>query len=352
MEDAGFILGSYVVTFGGVGRLRRGTSLRRGRRLADAAARRRQALDLIDPMTDLDLTPAAGTGRPPRRRRRRRWLPLVVLGAGLVAGGVIVTQFLTLGRRLLLQRRRDRHQRRLRGRPPAARPGHGRRGHRSATVDGVTTFTISFNGVTLPVRYDGEPGGIFKECIPVVVHGESIERRHVPRRPGRGQALQRVRRGQRRTRRRRRSRRLRRRYRRRHARRQRERRARPGRAAARAGRPASFGASTVLYGIRRGDDRGCCATAPRYAWLCARRRRARRSSMMERALITRDFSLAYVQQVGSRRHAAAVQLRRDVVGARGLDPAVGADPRRLHGGRRAGGSASAPTTRSSAGRWS
>ncbi|MGA1244862.1 MAG: cytochrome c maturation protein CcmE, partial [Ilumatobacteraceae bacterium] len=23
----------------------------------------------------------------------------------------------------------------------------------------------------LPVRYDGEPGGIFKECIPVVVHG-------------------------------------------------------------------------------------------------------------------------------------------------------------------------------------
>ena len=38
-------------------------------------------------------------------------------------------------------------------------------------VDGVTDFTISFNGATLPVRYDGEPGGIFKECIPVVVHG-------------------------------------------------------------------------------------------------------------------------------------------------------------------------------------
>jgi cytochrome c-type biogenesis protein CcmE len=32
-------------------------------------------------------------------------------------------------------------------------------------------FTISFNGETMPVSYDGEPGGIFKECIPVVVHG-------------------------------------------------------------------------------------------------------------------------------------------------------------------------------------
>jgi len=35
----------------------------------------------------------------------------------------------------------------------------------------VTAFTISFGGVTVPVRYEGEPGGIFKECIPVVVHG-------------------------------------------------------------------------------------------------------------------------------------------------------------------------------------
>ena len=25
--------------------------------------------------------------------------------------------------------------------------------------------------MTIPVSYDGEPGGIFKECIPVVVHG-------------------------------------------------------------------------------------------------------------------------------------------------------------------------------------
>ena len=40
-----------------------------------------------------------------------------------------------------------------------------------ATSEGVTTFVIAFNGAQLPVRYDGEPGGIFDECVPVVVHG-------------------------------------------------------------------------------------------------------------------------------------------------------------------------------------
>ena len=63
--------------------------------------------------------------------------------------------------------------------------------------------------------------------------------------------------------------------------------------------------------------------APRYAWLCVAGA-VLAVVMMQRALITRDFSLAYVQQVGSRQHAGAVQRRRDVVGARGLDPAVGA----------------------------
>jgi cytochrome c-type biogenesis protein CcmE len=43
----------------------------------------------------------------------------------------------------------------------------------SVTHDGGDTdFVIAFNGAAVPVHYDGEPGGIFKECIPVVVHGE------------------------------------------------------------------------------------------------------------------------------------------------------------------------------------
>ena len=57
------------------------------------------------------------------------------------------------------------------------------------------------------------------------------------------------------------------------------------------------GALAALYGIRRGD-RKLLRTVPRYAWLaCAGIVLA--VAMMQRALITRDFSMAYIQQVGS-----------------------------------------------------
>lgn len=36
---------------------------------------------------------------------------------------------------------------------------------------GVTEFWLSFNGAEREVRYEGDPGGLFQECIPVVVHG-------------------------------------------------------------------------------------------------------------------------------------------------------------------------------------
>ncbi len=116
----------------------------------------------------MDLTP-----RPVAEtsiRRRRRWLPIVVLAVVIAAGGVIVTQFLTsaidyycnvdeigakdgceAGRRLRVQGVVDEG---------------------TVAEDGtVTTFSISFGDAAMPVRYEGEPGGIFKECIPVVVHG-------------------------------------------------------------------------------------------------------------------------------------------------------------------------------------
>jgi len=118
-----------------------------------------------------DLTPrtgpddAAGTARP-----RRNLVPMIVLALVFVAGGVIVTQFLRsavdyycnvdevgrrsgcdAGRRLRLQ-------------------GVVERGTVVST-GGETSFDITFNHETISVFYDGEPGGIFKECIPVVVHG-------------------------------------------------------------------------------------------------------------------------------------------------------------------------------------
>ncbi len=117
----------------------------------------------------MDLTPRPAP-EGATTKRRRRWLPSLVLVFVLGAGAVVVTQFLTSaidyycnvdevgvkdgcdpGRRLRIQGVVDEG---------------------SVQNDGVvTSFTVSFNGAQMPVRYDGEPGGIFKECIPVVVHG-------------------------------------------------------------------------------------------------------------------------------------------------------------------------------------
>ena len=126
---------------------------------------------------DLSAAPTL-TARPDRPattaapRRRRRWAPIVVLALVLVAGGVVVTKFLRsavdyycnvdeigaqdgceAGRRLRVQGTVDEGSRR---RPPTA----SRRSRSRSTAS------------TMPVRYEGEPGGIFQECVPVVVHGE------------------------------------------------------------------------------------------------------------------------------------------------------------------------------------
>jgi len=123
----------------------------------------------LSPRTTVDAPPAT---TPPGRR----WVAIAVLALVLVAGGVIVTQFLRsavdyycnvdelgsrdgceAGRRLRVQGTVDAGT--------------------VDTTDGVTSFTISFGGVTMPVRYDGQPGGIFEECQPVVVHGELVDGR-------------------------------------------------------------------------------------------------------------------------------------------------------------------------------
>ena len=121
-------------------------------------------------MTDLDLTPRPATDEPARRARRRRWMPMFVLALVLVAGGVIVSQFLTSAVDYYCnvdeigERDGCNADRRIRL--------QGTVDEGSVSKDGnATVFTISFNGETIPVSYNGEPGGIFKECIPVVVHG-------------------------------------------------------------------------------------------------------------------------------------------------------------------------------------
>jgi len=120
----------------------------------------------------VDLTPRpAGPVAPQRLANRRKMMSIGLLVLVLGAGGLVVTKFLTssldyycnvdevgvkagceAGRRLRIQGTVDK------GSVKAA--------------DGVTHFTITFNHVTVPVVYDSlDPGGLFQECIPVVVHG-------------------------------------------------------------------------------------------------------------------------------------------------------------------------------------
>ncbi len=120
----------------------------------------------------MDLSPRdiAPVPAAPRVRNRRKFVSIGILVAVLAVGGIVVTKFLTssldyycnvdevgqkdgceVGRRLRIQGTVDENT--------------------LTAVNGVTEFDMTFQGVTVPVVYDGDPGGAFQECIPVVVHG-------------------------------------------------------------------------------------------------------------------------------------------------------------------------------------
>jgi cytochrome c-type biogenesis protein CcmE len=118
----------------------------------------------------VDLSPRQATDVKAPVGRGKRWPAIVVLCLVLAGGGVIVTKFLTsaidyycnvdeLGNKSGCEA-----DRRLRVQGNVEEGSVQQSG-------GVTTFLMTFNGVELPVRYEGEPGGIFQECVPVVVHG-------------------------------------------------------------------------------------------------------------------------------------------------------------------------------------
>jgi cytochrome c-type biogenesis protein CcmE len=107
-------------------------------------------------------------------RKRRNWAAIGVLVAVIAAGGLIVTKF--LGSAIDYYCNADEI---------GVRDGceAGRRLRVQGTVadgtvettGGITTFTIVFGDAAIPVRYEGEPGGIFAECEPVVVHGRLVD---------------------------------------------------------------------------------------------------------------------------------------------------------------------------------
>ncbi len=119
----------------------------------------------------MDLSPRQTTATVPAPApRRRNWRAYVLLALVLVAGGVVVTKFLTSAIDFYCNVDEVGHKSGCEA---------GRRLRIQGTVEegtvqkdgATTTFVIAFNGVTRAVRYEGDPGGLFQECIPVVVHG-------------------------------------------------------------------------------------------------------------------------------------------------------------------------------------
>jgi len=119
----------------------------------------------------VDLTPRPTSEAP---RNKRRIIPAVIAGFAVAAGIAIVALFLTSSIDYYCNvdevgvREGCDGERRVRVQGSVDEGSLASRGS-------ITTFVMSFNGKSLPVDYEGEPGGIFQECIPVVAHGRIVD---------------------------------------------------------------------------------------------------------------------------------------------------------------------------------
>jgi cytochrome c-type biogenesis protein CcmE len=122
----------------------------------------------------VDLSPRTITepaGPAPRTRpKRKKWPAAVVLGLVFAAAAIILFEGLSNATVYFCNANEV-------GQRSDCMPG--KRFRVQGTVDtgsvvrvgSDTDFTINYAGATIPVHYDGEPGGIFKEGLPVVVEG-------------------------------------------------------------------------------------------------------------------------------------------------------------------------------------
>ena len=189
MDDAGFILTATLVTFGGIAAYALYVDPP-GQADAAAAAGRRQALAVSDWTRP---RPVAAPGRRSAavRKPRRKWAAAARArrgGRGRRGDRHAVPR---LGGRLLLQRRRDRRPRRLRG---------GRRLRVQGTVaDGSVETRRRHHDVHDRVRRCRHPGALRGRAgrdlrrVRAGRGARPARRRRVRGRPDRGQALQRVR---------------------------------------------------------------------------------------------------------------------------------------------------------------
>ena len=118
----------------------------------------------------MDLSPRETNVAPAPRVRKRQWRYVALLSVVVVAGVVVVSQFLTSAidyycnvDEIGVKEGCD-PDRRIRVQGTVAEGS-------VKEVLGATMFTLDFNGKKLAVAYEGDPGGIFQECIPVVAHG-------------------------------------------------------------------------------------------------------------------------------------------------------------------------------------
>lgn len=118
----------------------------------------------------MDLSPRDVPAAPRVRQRSKKWPAILVLVLVFAGGGIILTKFLTSSIDYYCNvdevgaKSGCDASRRLRVQGTVEEGSVTREG-------GVTSFMIEFNDVEMAVRYAGDPGGIFQECIPVVVHG-------------------------------------------------------------------------------------------------------------------------------------------------------------------------------------
>ena len=120
----------------------------------------------LSPRTLTEPTPNPAPVRP----RRRRWPAALVLALVLIGGAVILFEGLSNATVYFCNANEV-------GQRSDCMPGkrfrvQGTVDTGSVRRDGADTiFTVSYGGATIPVHYQGEPGGIFKEGLPVVVEG-------------------------------------------------------------------------------------------------------------------------------------------------------------------------------------
>ena len=122
----------------------------------------------------MDLTPRTAGESAPVAKAKRRWAPVAIVVVALLAGGVVVTKFLTSAIDYYCNvdevgaRSGCNGDRRIRIQGIVKKDSLDK-------SSGTTQFVMEWNKKEIKVSYLGDPGGVFQECIPVVAHGRVVD---------------------------------------------------------------------------------------------------------------------------------------------------------------------------------